>query len=114
VTDTGSPREVITYVDRNDNEPFTKWLNNLRDAVGRRHILRRMQKLKQGIYGDHKLLGQGLCELRIFFGPGYRVYTGEHGNKIVILLGGDKDSQQSDIQRARDYWQEYKNHEKLL
>lgn len=114
MSDVVVPREVIIYVDGNDKEPFTKWLNGLRDAKGRRCILRRMQKLKQGIYGDHKLLGQGLSELRIFFGPGYRIYLGEHKNKIVVLLGGDKDSQQDDIQRARDYWKEYKSREKLL
>jgi len=73
-----------------------------------------MQKLKQGIYGDYKLLGEGVSELRIFFGPGYRVYLGEYKHKIVILLGGDKDSQKNDIQRAKDYWKEYKNREKLL
>ena len=75
--------------------------------------MRRLHELKQGIYRDHKPLGDGVIELRIFFGPGYRVYLGEHGNKVVILLGGDKDSQQNDIQRAKDYWKEYKNREKL-
>lgn len=114
MTDTGSPKEVIFYVDSNDKEPFLRWLDGLRDSKGRRYILRRMQKLKQGIYGDYRLLGDGVGELRIFFGPGYRVYLGEHENKIVVLLGGDKDSQKNDIQRAKDYWKEYKNREKLL
>ena len=114
MTDTATPREVIFYrVDGNDREPFTNWLNDLRDSKGRRCILRCMHRLKQGIYGDHKSLGEGLSELRIFFGPGYRVYLGEHGNKVVILLGGDKDSQQNDIQRAKDYWKEYRKHERL-
>lgn len=113
MTDTASPREVIIYVDSSGKEPFSKWLNDLRDANGRRFILRRMQKLKLGIYGDYKLLGEGLGELRIFFGPGYRVYLGEHENKIVVLLGGDKDSQKNDIQRAKNYWKEYKHREKL-
>ena len=115
LTDTSIPREVIVYrVDDSDREPFTKWLNGLRDSKGRRCILRCMHRLKQGIYGDHKSLGEGVSELRIFFGPGYRVYLGEHENKIVVLLGGDKDSQKNDIQRAKDYWEEYKNREKLL
>ena len=114
MTDAAIPREVIIYhVGDNSREPFTEWLTSLRDPIGRRSILRSMQKLKQGIYGDHKRLGEGVSELRIFQGPGYRVYLGEHANKIVILLGGDKDSQQRDIQQAKAYWKEYKNREKL-
>lgn len=114
MTDTVSPREVIVYVDSYGKEPFTDWVNGLRDSKGRRRVLMRMQKLNQGIYGDHKPLGDGVIELRFFFGPGYRVYVGEHDNKIVILLGGDKDSQKNDIQRAKNFWKEYKNREELL
>lgn len=114
MTDAAVPREVIIYrVGDNGREPFAEWLTNLRDPIGRRSILRHTQKLKQGIYGDHKRLGEGVSELRIFVGPGYRIYLGEHANKIVILLGGDKDNQQRDIQQAKAYWREYKNREKL-
>lgn len=113
MADVAIPKEIIFYVDRNGREPFTEWFNCLRDPRGRRCILRCMHKLKQGLYGDHKHLKEGVIELRIFSGPGYRVYFGEYGNKIVILLGGDKDSQKNDIQQAKDYWKEYRNHEKL-
>lgn len=107
--DTATPKEVISYADVNGREPFTEWLYGLRDSEGRRRILIRMQRLKKGIYGDCESVGEGVTELRMFFGPGYRVYLGEHGNKIVVLLGGDKDSQRNDIQRAKDYWKEYRN-----
>ena len=59
-------------------------------------------------FGDVKALGADLYELRLFFGPGYRVYFGEHrGRLILILHGGDKSSQTRDIKKARDYWKNY-------
>jgi putative addiction module killer protein len=65
-------------------------------------------RVQQGNYGDVELIGEGLSELRLFFGSGYRVYFGEDaGNIVVILFGGDKSSQDSDIENAKAYWQEY-------
>jgi len=113
LTDSGIQKEVIFYADGNGREPFTEWLYSLRDSKGRRCILIRLHKLKEGAYGDCKPVGEGISELRVFLGPGYRVYLGERENKIVVLLGGDKDSQKNDIQQARYYWKEYKNREKL-
>jgi putative addiction module killer protein len=105
VTDTVTPKKVIVYADDNGRKPFTEWLNNLRDSVGRKRILARLFRLEQGNYGDSKPVGEGVSELRMFFGSGYRVYFGEYGNNIVILLcGGDKDSQAYDIQQAKVYW----------
>ncbi len=61
-----------------------------------------------GHYGDYKNLGDGIKELRFFFGSGYRIYFGEHNERMVILLtGGDKSSQSSDIEKAKQYWKEY-------
>ncbi len=102
------PKRVIVYEDETGKEPFTEWLYGLRDAVGRKRILVRLTRLEQGNYGDCEPVGEGLSELRLFFGPGYRVYFGEHGGEIVVLLcGGDKGTQSKDIERAKAYWKEY-------
>jgi putative addiction module killer protein len=105
------PKKVIVYQDETGKEPFTDWLNNLRDPQGRRAVLKRIGRLEQGLYGDCKAVGEGISELRIFTGPGYRVYFGEQGGQLVILLcGGDKGSQDKDIKTAKEFWKEYKAH----
>lgn len=111
MTQATEPKTVIVYQDDKGKEPFTDWLNGLRDQKGRRFILKRIGRLEQGLYGDCRSVGGGVSELRIFFGPGYRIYFGEKASHIVILLcGGDKDSQSRDIQNAKEYWKEYKDH----
>ena len=108
------PGEVIVYKDSNGREPYRDWLYDLRDPRGCRCISRRMTALEEhGICGKYKPLGEGVIELKIDSGPGYRVYVGEHKNKIVVLLGGDKPDQENDIQRAKDLFKEYKSDEKL-
>ena len=105
-------KNVIVYRMTAGKEPFTDWLNSLRDPKTRRRILKRLLRLEQGNYGDFKPLGEGVNELRFFFGAGYRVYFAEDGDTIVVLLsGGDKDSQSRDIKQAQAYWQEYQSHE---
>jgi putative addiction module killer protein len=114
VTGTAKPKSVIVYADEKGNEPFTDWLYGLRDIMGRKRILARVARLEQGNYGDCEPVGEGVSELKLFFGPGYRVYFGEDENNIVVLLcGGDKGSQNQDIREAKAYWKEYLNHEKL-
>ena len=104
-------KQVIIYQDDDGDEPFTKWLDGLRDVRGRRRILQRLARLETGNYGDYKSLKDGVYELRMAFGPGYRAYFGEDGDTIVVLLcGGDKSSQTQDIERAKLYWQEYTAH----
>jgi len=106
-----SAKKVIVYRTVTDKEPFTDWLNSLRDPTIRRRILKRLLRLEQGNYGDFKPVG-GVIELRCFFGAGYRVYFAEDGDSLIILLcGGDKSSQRRDIQQAQAYWQEYQRHE---
>jgi putative addiction module killer protein len=108
VADEARPKFLFVYATPSAQEPFTDWLNNLRDVMGRKRILTRVSRLQQGNYGDCEPVGEGISELRMFFGPGYRVYFGENGNDIVILLcGGDKGSQDKDIQQAKIYWEEY-------
>ncbi len=98
----------MVYQDADGNEPFTEWLNGLRDVKGRKRISIRLRRLEQGNYGDCQPVGEGVLELRMFFGPGYRVYFGEEGDTIVFLLcGGDKSSQKKDIETAKAYWKEH-------
>ena len=109
---TAKPKQVIVYQDGNGKEPFTDWLNDLRDQKSRRAVLKRIGRLEHGLYGDCKPIGEGVSELRIFLGSGYRVYFGEEDDHIVVLLcGGDKGSQHKDIKAAKAYWKEYRTHD---
>jgi putative addiction module killer protein len=81
---------------------FAKWLSKLRDRKATARMLVRIESLRQGNVGDSKSLGSGLQELRIHFGPGYRIYyTRKAGLLILLLCGGDKSSQSKDIAQAR-------------
>ncbi len=107
------PKQIVFYADEDGSEPFQVWLDELRDTQGRRRIIKRLFRIQQGNYGDVEPIGEGLSELRLFFGPGYRVYFGEDsGNIVVILCGGDKGSQDRDIENAKAYWQEYQTNAK--
>lgn len=109
-----TPKQVIVYAKENGKEPFTEWLYGLRDVMGRKRILARVSRLQQGNYGDCESVGDGVSELRLFFGAGYRVYFGEKDGQIVVLLcGGDKSTQSKDIEQAKAFWQEYLTHENL-
>lgn len=83
-------------------EAFQAWFDKLRDRAAKIVIARRIDRLELGNLGDHKPVGDSVSELRIFVGPGYRVYFTRRGNEIVILLcGGDKGSQAADIAKAK-------------
>lgn len=84
-------------------EEFANWLDNLRDRKAAAKIISRVSRVALGNFGDHHSVGEGVSELRLDFGPGYRVYFTKRGNKLVILLcGGDKKSQDRDIKRAKE------------
>jgi len=105
------PNTVAFYEDPAGHTPFTEWLEGLRDRKGRERIMARIARLTQGNYGDCEPVGEGVKELRLFFGPGYRIYIGEAGNQIVVLLcGGDKSTQTQDIDTAKTYWKEHQSH----
>ncbi len=108
MTSAASPRRIIVYADASGREPLREWLYGLRDARDRQRILARQGRLAHGNLGDCAPIGEGVSEMRMFFCPGYRVYFGERGCDLVILLcGGDKSSQNNDIEQANTYWKEY-------
>ena len=84
-------------------EAYSQWIDALRDVRGRAKILVRVERLAAGNSGDVKPVGEGVSELRIDFGPGYRVYFKKRGQEIIILLaGGDKSTQEKDIEKAKE------------
>ena len=88
--------------------PLRVWLEKLKNTSLKVSIFRRLDRLKDGNFGDYKSCGKGVFELRIDIGPGYRVYYGRKGNEMVLLLaGGTKKSQQKDIETAIKYWNDY-------
>lgn len=103
------PREIQIYRTPNGRQPFTEWLESTRDTNTQERIQARIERLEEGNFGDYKSVGDGVYELRLNFGPGYRTYFGQIGGAIVLLLcGGDKSSQRRDIGQAKAYWREYK------
>lgn len=102
-------KEIIVFAKDNGREPFTEWLQELADVEAQKRIRLRLYMLKRGNAGDCKSLGDGVFELRFQFGPGYRVYFGQEGPMIVILLcGGDKRSQARDVRQAKQFWETHK------
>ena len=109
---TAYPRELRRYITGQGQVPFEEWLESLKDRKTRSRIRARLDRVEQGNLGDSKSVGDGVFELRIDFGPGYRVYFGQVGLKIVLLLcGGDKSSQDQDIKKAKEYWIDYEKRE---
>ena len=101
--------EIRRYRTLRGTEPFTDWISGLHDRGARARILVRIERVALGNLGDAKPLRQGVWELRIDTGPGYRVYFAREGRVVVILLGGgDKRTQDADIEKAIDSWDEYR------
>jgi putative addiction module killer protein len=102
------PLEIRRYVTANGVDPVGEWLSGLKDVRTRAKISIRIDRLAAGNFGDCKSLRGGLCELRIDWGPGYRVYYASVAKACVLLLcGGDKRKQSSDIKRAKEYLNDY-------
>ena len=101
--------EIVHYQEASGRYPFREWISKLRDAMAKARIVARLAQVEAGNLGDSKPVGEGVIELRIDVGAGYRVYCGRHGLSWVILLcGGDKDSQSRDIVRAKAFWADWK------
>lgn len=90
-------------VEVRQTEDYARWIGSLRDLRARARIDARVRRLSLGLFGDVKPLGGGVAELRVDYGPGYRVYILQRGAALVVLLaGGDKSRQSADIERARE------------
>ena len=101
---------VLRYYQTSSFEqPFVEWLRGLNDRQARTRIEARLARVAVGNFGDVEPVGDGVMELRMDWGPGYRVYFGRIGQVVVLLLcGGDKRTQQRDIKRAKAYFEDYK------
>ncbi len=103
--------KIINYaVGGSKKEPFVSWVDDL-DLKTQSVVYARLDRVILGNFGDCKQLkdGDGIWELRIDYGPGYRIYFGKQGMQVVILLiGGDKSTQNRDIVRAKKYWSAYR------
>ena len=104
------PRDIEVYETLNGQVPFTEWFASIQDTKTQTRIRGRLDRLEKGNFGDCESVGSGVFELRLHFGLGYRIYFGEVGRTIVLLLcGGDKSTQARDIQHAKTYWLEHED-----
>ncbi|MEA3640977.1 MAG: type II toxin-antitoxin system RelE/ParE family toxin [Lamprobacter sp.] len=100
---------LYRYQRADGTEPFSEWLQSLRDKATQARIRVRLQRIASGNFGDIKSVGGGVSELRMHFGSGYRVYLAQYGKTMILLLcGGDKASQQKDIELAQIYLSDWK------
>ena len=100
--------ELKTYKNLAGKSVFTEWLVELRDPHARARIDVRLNRVTRGLFGDARAVGEGVTELKIDWGPGYRVYFARDGASVILLLcGGDKRAQQKDISHAIEYWKDY-------
>lgn len=104
-----TPRVVSSY-QTDDSLPFDDWLSGLRDARGKAQIEARINKLRRGLLGHYDDVGDGILELKLDnVGPGYRIYCADDGMSTLLLCGGTKRTQGTDIARAKRLWRDYKD-----
>jgi putative addiction module killer protein len=100
----------VNYLTENGQSPFEKWFNSFKDRKAKQKIRLRLDRIQLENLGDYKSVGDGVFELRIDYGGGYRIYYGLEGFIIILLLcGGDKSTQKQDINQAKKYWKDYEN-----
>ncbi len=98
-------KQIRLYQIPQGKAPYLVWLNKIKDKTTKARIIRRIDRLYFGNEGDFRSVGNGVYELKIPLGPGYRVYYGKYKNGFILLLGGAKNTQASDIKLAKLYWQ---------
>ena len=100
--------EILKYAVKDGATPLDEWLPGLRDQRAKARILIRLDRLELGLEGQWRSVGNGVRELKISEGKGYRVYYAWDGQTIIVLLcGGDKSTQSTDISKAKTYWKDY-------
>lgn len=105
--------EVRHYVSTAGKDVFQSWFDAMRDRQAQARVQARIDRLERGLFGDVGPCGEGVWELRIDWGPGYRVYYARSGEQIVLLLlGGDKRKQDADIKQAKECWHDYQQRTK--
>jgi putative addiction module killer protein len=105
------PYTIDYYLTAKSRRPFKEWLDGL-DRIARAKIRVRLDRVRLGNLGRNRHVGDGVYELKIDYGPGYRVYYALGGKTVVLLLlGGDKSTQETDIQRAKVFWMDHKERE---
>lgn len=102
-------KELRLYITERGECPYEKWLSSIRDVRARSIVRTRITRLRLGNFGDCKPVGAGVFELRVHYGPGYRIYFGNDENTVIILLcGGAKHTQPRDIETAQRFWSDYR------
>jgi len=100
--------EIRHYLTVSGRDPYQDWLDKLKDIRARIKVQRRVDRVVTGNFGDHKFCRDGIWELRVDAGAGYRVYYAQAGQTIILLLcGGDKRTQDADIEKAVKFWLDY-------
>ena len=107
------PKDVQLYVTEEGKSPVEDWLKGLRDRKARATIDARIARMRLGLVSQVREVGEGVHEMKVDMGPGYRVYFGNVSNVVVLLLcGGDKRTQKADIKRAKEFWSDYQGRAK--
>lgn len=104
---------INEYTNEFGNSPYALWLGSLKDARAKARIILHVDKMELGLFGDSRPIGYGLSELRIHYGPGYRVYYGKEDMHMYLLLcGGNKSTQSKDIRLAIKHWKDHERRNK--
>jgi putative addiction module killer protein len=107
-----NPRDLKIYETTQGQAPFSSWFDALRDRGASARIQKRLDRVELGNLGDYRSVGEGVFELRIDYGPGYRIYFAQTDLVVILLLcGGDKRSQDRDILQAKQFWIDFQRRE---
>lgn len=101
------PRVILMCHTEDGKVPFQEWLFHQLDTLARARIAARIDRVEDGNFGDVQPIGEGVSELRIDFGPGYRIYFGQKGNEVHLISGGTKATQPTDIAAAKAFWRKH-------